>query len=90
MKKTVLKMAKKARSLWPYLTTPEKRSSNSPYPSDFEEHSIDVIEKVKPYTMTSPERIVSLCNAVEYVVTHDIPGAFVECGGVPHFLYQGL
>lgn len=35
---------------------------------------------VQPYTMTSPERIESLVNAVRYVVTHEIPGDIVECG----------
>jgi hypothetical protein len=32
------------------------------------------------YTMTSPERVVSLIRAVEHVVRHRIPGDIVECG----------
>jgi O-methyltransferase len=39
-----------------------------------------VIERVRPFTMTSPERIAALCNAVEYVVRCGIGGDFVECG----------
>lgn len=39
-----------------------------------------VFEAVRPYTMTSIERIESLLNAVRYVVEHDIPGDIVECG----------
>lgn len=39
-----------------------------------------VIQRVRPFTMTSPERIAALCGAVEYVVRCGIPGAFVECG----------
>ena len=50
------------------------------YPPDFEPHEIDTLEAVRPYTMTSPERVVSLCRAVEYVARHHIAGACVECG----------
>jgi O-methyltransferase len=34
----------------------------------------------RPATMTSPERLYALYKAVEYVVRHDVPGDFVECG----------
>lgn len=30
--------------------------------------------------MTSPQRVVALAEAVDYVVRRDVPGAFVECG----------
>lgn len=36
--------------------------------------------KCKPFTATSPERMYSLYQAVNYVVQHNIEGAFVECG----------
>lgn len=36
--------------------------------------------KVRPYTMTSPERIISLCEAVKYVQGKQIDGDIVECG----------
>jgi O-methyltransferase len=39
-----------------------------------------IVLTVKPFTMTSSQRIISLCNAVEHVVRHNIPGDFVECG----------
>lgn len=39
-----------------------------------------VIRQVQPFTMTGPERIAALCNAVEYVAHCGISGAFVECG----------
>jgi O-methyltransferase len=39
-----------------------------------------VFAAVRPYTMTSIERIESLLNAVRYIVEHDIPGDIVECG----------
>jgi O-methyltransferase len=50
------------------------------HPKDFDEEIISLIERVQPYTMTSPERIVATVNATEYVVRHKIPGALVECG----------
>lgn len=39
-----------------------------------------VYEMVKPFTMTSLERIFSLYTSVQYVLRNDIPGSFVECG----------
>ena len=36
------------------------------YPPDFDETDRDTISKVLPYTMTSPERLVALIDAVEY------------------------
>jgi hypothetical protein len=43
-----------------------------------------IIKRVMPYTMTTPERIAALCEAVRFVEANEIPGAFVECG-----VYQG-
>lgn len=42
--------------------------------------SIDTYKKVKPFTMTSAERIFSLCDAVKYVHDNNIDGDIVECG----------
>lgn len=39
-----------------------------------------LIASLKPFTMTSAERLWSLLNAVRYVVNEDIPGDFAECG----------
>jgi len=36
--------------------------------------------KVKPYTMTSVERVVALCQSIAYLENRRIPGAIVECG----------
>ena len=54
---------------------PEEASS-----PDFEPWIIEIIERVQPYTYTSPERISALCTAVEYICAARIPGALVECG----------
>lgn len=40
----------------------------------------DIIARVKPFTMTSCERIASLVDAVRHVARSSIPGAVVECG----------
>jgi len=47
---------------------------------DVDESVRDIIREVKPYTLTSDDRLASLCMSVDYIVEHDIPGAFVECG----------
>ena len=47
---------------------------------DLDDSVLATIEAVRPFTMTSPERINALCEAVRYVVRNGIPGAFVECG----------
>lgn len=39
-----------------------------------------VIDKVRPYTMTSKERLVALMDAVRYIERYQIEGAIVECG----------
>ena len=40
----------------------------------------ELISSLKPFTMTSSERLWSLLNAVRHVVSNEIPGDFVECG----------
>lgn len=47
---------------------------------DISETEWFIINSVEKYTMTSPERIVSLIRAVDYVERMEIEGAFVECG----------
>lgn len=37
-------------------------------------------DRCKPYTMTSRERMLSLWEAMEWLNSHHIAGAFVECG----------
>jgi len=53
--------------------TPEPTDSYSP-----EEQAI--LERARPLTMTSRERLVALIDAVSYVVQRQLPGAFAECG----------
>lgn len=49
-------------------------------PRDFEPEIAATVARVRPFTMTSPERIYALCKATEYVVAREVPGAIVECG----------
>jgi len=50
------------------------------FPSDFDNEHIKIIEFVKPFTMTSIERIFVLIEAVKYIVNNNIEGDIVECG----------
>jgi len=58
----------------------KKLTGQATYPPDFTPEQIDLIKKVETFTMTSPERLFGLLNAVEYVSQNQIEGAFVECG----------
>ena len=49
-------------------------------PMGFDERNIGIIESVKPYTLTSPERLNALIDSVRYVVANNVGGALVECG----------
>jgi O-methyltransferase len=49
-------------------------------PPDYDQATIDLYWKVKPYTLTSHERVNALRQAVMYVAKAGIPGAIVECG----------
>ena len=50
------------------------------WPGDFDPEEIALCEEVAPYTMTSPDAIVTLAAAVRHLVRTGTPGAFVECG----------
>ena len=50
------------------------------YPPDFRNDETDIIREVRPWTMTSAERIYALIQAVRYVSASSIAGAIVECG----------
>lgn len=59
---------------------PENTNNAPAYPADFEALHQTVYSKVKPYTMTSAERIYGLIEAVKYITRYQIEGAIVECG----------
>ncbi len=49
-------------------------------PADYDDEAKDIIRAVKPYTMTSPERLNAFVLATRHIVKHKIPGDIVECG----------
>ncbi len=48
--------------------------------SDIDKEYLQIINSVKNYTLTSPERMIALINSIQYVVKNQIPGDIVECG----------
>lgn len=54
-----------------------KGTSVAPELSDFDR---ETLARVRPHTMTSPQRVQALILATRYIVKRRIPGAIVECG----------
>jgi len=48
--------------------------------NDLTNREMQIIESVRPYTLTNEERIAALIKAVGYIVGHKIPGDVAECG----------
>jgi O-methyltransferase len=48
--------------------------------SDVSEADNQLIDFVRPYTMTSAERVFGLANATRWLVESGVPGDVVECG----------
>jgi hypothetical protein len=46
----------------------------------FAPRDVPIVKRVAPFTMTPPQRIIGLIEAVRYVVAEGIEGDFVECG----------
>ena len=55
-------------------------SESNRLPIEATPEEIELIVSLRPYTMTSAERVWSLLHSVRYVVDEGIPGDFVECG----------
>lgn len=47
---------------------------------DFDAETLDILIRVLPCTMTSPERIAAVIHAVRYIEAAGVAGDFVECG----------
>ncbi len=63
----------------------KKRSGNAMLgpqgcPVDMPADNVATILAVKPYSMTTPERLNGLCDAVKYISRAGIEGDIVECG----------
>lgn len=58
----------------------KKKDSPPKNLKDLSKADWELIDFIRPYTRTGPERIVALKNALEYILINKIPGAIVECG----------
>ena len=47
---------------------------------EVDEADLQLMREVRPFTMTSPERMYALPNAVRYVVANRLAGDITECG----------
>jgi O-methyltransferase len=56
------------------------KAKEKPFPRDFDEELKDVITAVRPYTMTSNDKLHALITASRYIRDHQIAGDVVECG----------
>jgi hypothetical protein len=43
-------------------------------------HDRAIVDRARPFTMTSDQRLLALIDAVRYVAGRNLPGAFAECG----------
>ena len=59
---------------------PKPRPSEPELPRDFDDEAKAIIEAVRPYTMTSVDKLFALISATRYVAAHGIGGDVVECG----------
>jgi hypothetical protein len=50
------------------------------YSEEFDGDTIEIIDAVRPYTMTTAQRIRALLEATRYVARYQIKGDMVECG----------
>jgi O-methyltransferase len=57
-----------------------RKNTHPTLPDDFESLHKLIFSRVANHTMTSPERIYSLIEAVHYIEKNKIEGAIVECG----------
>ena len=58
----------------------KKVDANQMVPTDINSEYANIIHNVKPFTMTSFERLNALLSAVDYVCDNKIEGCYVECG----------
>jgi O-methyltransferase len=59
---------------------PPRKGKVHEIPGHYDEAAKRLIQRVKPRTMTTPEKLYGLIQATRYVSAHDIPGDVVECG----------
>jgi O-methyltransferase len=55
-------------------------SAPDPEPAPVEPPDRAIVDRVRPYTLTSEERLLAVIDSVRYLVRRGVPGAFAECG----------
>lgn len=58
----------------------ERGDTESAAIPDLTETERRILQQVRPFTMTSPDRLITLIRAVEYTVREGLDGEIVECG----------
>src|ERR1044071_7249302 len=66
----------KLRTKDPPPAKPDKLAAYPDFGPDFRQ----VVERVQPCTMSSPDRMAAMYEAARYVARCKLPGALVECG----------
>ena len=67
-------------SVWQRVTRARKPPEHAQVLSDQPDWVNKTITRVLPFTMTSPERVAALCQAISHICEHRIAGDIVECG----------
>jgi O-methyltransferase len=50
------------------------------WPPDMDTQAVALFRRVRPFTMTTIERVYALRESVKYIIRQNIPGSIVECG----------
>src|SRR5690348_6690188 len=58
---------------------PKPAKPRAEFPNDFDAELCEIIRSVRPFTMTSNDKLHALITATRYLVKHQIPGDIVEC-----------
>jgi predicted O-methyltransferase YrrM len=69
-----------ARRCGVHLVSTRDPRASGVLPPDFSSDEARLYFRVRPWTLTSPERVVSLARAAEHVLGAGVRGDFVECG----------
>ena len=59
---------------------PPAKKRKKRLPADYDDEAKQIVRAVRPFTMTDPDKVFALIQAVRYVVRHRIAGDVVECG----------
>jgi hypothetical protein len=58
----------------------QNRRRQDRIPSYVDDATRQILQRSQPRTLTGPQKLLPLVDAVRYIAKHQIPGAMVECG----------